>query len=54
MPKLKNKQKYYLITGDKNYTYGAFPRSPEGLKDAKKYVRKLKKSDGGNYEIREK
>ena len=48
MPKLKNKQKYYIILGDKGYTYGAFPRTPEGLKDAKKYVRKLKKNSGGD------
>jgi len=54
MPKLKNKQKYYIILGDKGYTYGAFPRTPEGLKDAKKYVRKIKKNSGGNFEIKEK
>ena len=53
MPKLKNKQKYYIIIGDKNYTHGAFPRTPEGLKDAKKYVKKLKQNSGGNFEIKE-
>jgi hypothetical protein len=54
MPKLKNKQKCYVIVGDKNYTYGAFPLTPEGLKLAKKHVRKLKKTDSGNFDIKEK
>jgi|TARA_Y100000593_G_scaffold94271_1_gene192572 hypothetical protein len=53
MPKIRNKKKCYVITGDKNYTYGAFPYSEEGLKKAKRHLRQLKKQHNGNFEIKE-
>jgi len=37
----KGKSQYYLVTSKKNgYTHGAFPFSPEGLEDAREYVKK--------------
>jgi hypothetical protein len=54
MPKLKNKKKCYVILGAKNFTYGAFPHTPQGHEDAKKYVRKLKKTHECDFKIEEK
>ena len=43
MRKSSRKQKYYLVLSkDKNYKHGAFPHSPEGLKMAEDYVKRLK------------
>lgn len=53
MPKLKNRQKCYVVIGEKNFTYGAFPFTPSGFKDAKKHVKKLKKTDNGSFKIKE-
>ncbi len=40
------KKRCYLILGKKSkYIYGAFPRTPEGHKDAKKYKEKLIKKN---------
>ena len=34
-------KKFYIVVSElKNYTYGAFEHSPEGLKKAKQYVKK--------------
>jgi hypothetical protein len=39
--KKKNKKKYYLVLSrDKNYRYGAFPHTEEGLKMANEYIKK--------------
>jgi len=53
MPRKKENKKYYLVKSrEKNYNYGAFPYSEEGLKEARKYIRKL--SDSQEYFIEEK
>jgi hypothetical protein len=36
----KNSRYYIVLSESKNYTYGAFEFTPEGLKKAKQYVRK--------------
>lgn len=37
----KEKNKYYLVVSEQNgYTHGAFPFTPEGLTNAKKYIKK--------------
>tara|TARA_B100000214_G_C23503188_1_gene417117 strand:- start:302 stop:463 length:162 start_codon:yes stop_codon:yes gene_type:complete len=37
----QKKIKYYIVLSEnKNYTYGAFEHSPEGLKRAEQYVKK--------------
>ena len=39
--KSSKKNKYYLVVAKNNgYTHGAFPFTPEGLEDAKKYIKK--------------
>ena len=53
MPKIRNKKKCYVIVGEKNYTYGAFQHSEEGLKKAKKHLRVLKKQHDTKFEIKE-
>ena len=42
MSKKKSKKKYYLVLSkDKNYRYGAFPPTEEGLEMAINYMKKL-------------
>ncbi len=37
---MAKKNKFYLVLSrSSNYTYGAFPFSPEGLKIAKKFIK---------------
>ena len=53
--KMAKKEKYYVVvSADKKYTYGAFKFSPEGEKEAKSYVRKLRTGQGGEFLILEK
>lgn len=53
MPKLKNRQKCYVVIGERNFTYGAFPFTPDGFENAKKHLKKLKKTDNGDFKIKE-
>ena len=51
----KIKKKFYLVISEGNkYTYGAFKFSPEGLKEAEKYAKKIKKEVGEKLIILEK
>ena len=44
MPKNKKNKRYYLIeSSQKKWSYGAFPYTEEGLKEAKKYLSNLQK-----------
>ena len=44
MPRNKKNKKYYLIESEKRkWSYGAFPHSEEGLKEAKRYLSALQK-----------
>ena len=55
MPKNKKNKKYYLIESEKRkWSYGAFPHSEEGLKEAKKYLVVLQKKTNEKLEIVEK
>ena len=55
MPKNKKNKKYYLIESAKRrWSYGAFPHTEEGLKDAKKYLFALQKKTQEKLEIVEK
>ena len=48
--KKRRKKKYYLILGDrKDYRYGAFPYSEEGLEMAEKYLAKIQNSKNELY-----
>ena len=48
-------KKYYLILAKKSkWSYGAFPHSEEGLKEAKKYLRTAQRKSGEKLEIIEK
>jgi hypothetical protein len=38
------KDKYYVILNDKNHVQGAFPYTDEGMKEAKRYLRKINKA----------
>ena len=51
----KNKKNYYLVISEvSKYTHGAFEFTPEGLKKAKSYIRKIKKESRENLIIVEK
>jgi len=55
MPKNKKNKKYYLIESEKRkWSYGAFPHTDEGLKEAKKYLAALQKKTKEKLEIVEK
>ncbi len=42
MPKDKRNKKYYLVEStQRNWSYGAFPHTEEGLKRAKVYLTKM-------------
>ena len=46
MPKNKKNKRYYLIeSSQKKWSYGAFPYTEEGLKEAKKYLSNLQKKN---------
>jgi len=52
---MKSKKKYYEILSErKKYRYGIFPFTPKGLRDAKKYIKELEITHGGNFLIKEK
>jgi len=52
---MAKREKYYVVvSADKKYTYGAFKFTPEGEKDAKSYIRKLRNRQGGDFLILEK
>jgi len=54
LKKIKNK-KYYLIESEKRkWSYGAFPHTKEGLKEAKRYMNSLQKKTKEKLEIIEK
>ena len=53
--KMSKAKKYYLIIAKKNkWSYGAFPHTEEGLKEAKKYLRTIQKKNDDQLEIIEK
>tara|TARA_Y100000310_G_scaffold185090_1_gene185191 strand:+ start:1075 stop:1242 length:168 start_codon:yes stop_codon:yes gene_type:complete len=55
MPKNKKNKKYYLIESQKRkWSYGAFPHTDEGLKEAKRYLTALQKKTKEKLEIVEK
>tara|TARA_R110002051_G_scaffold114536_1_gene187471 strand:+ start:736 stop:903 length:168 start_codon:yes stop_codon:yes gene_type:complete len=55
MPKNKKNKKYYLIeSARRKWSYGAFPHTEEGLKEAKRYLRSLQKDTKETLEIIEK
>ena len=55
MPKNKKNKKYYLIESEKRkWSYGAFPHTEEGLKEAKRYLIALQKKTKEKLEIVEK
>jgi len=44
MPKNKRNKKYYLVEStQRNWSYGAFPHTEEGLKKAEVYLTKMEK-----------
>jgi len=44
MPKNKKNKKYYLIESQqRKWSYGAFPHTEDGLKQAKRYLSSLQK-----------
>ena len=48
-------KKYYLIIAKKNkWSYGAFPHTEQGLKEAKRYLGTLRKKSDDELEIIEK
>ena len=55
MPKNKKNKRYYLIeSSQKKWSYGAFPYTEEGLKEAKKYLSNIQKKTKEKLEIVEK
>ena len=55
MPKKKNNDKFYLVLSkDKNYKYGAFPYSKEGLEAATEFKVKIEKEHKQKLYIAEK
>ena len=53
--KMSKAKKYYLIIAKTNkWSYGAFPHTEEGLKEAKKYLRTVQKKNNDELEIIEK
>tara|TARA_B100000287_G_scaffold349800_1_gene338462 strand:- start:419 stop:586 length:168 start_codon:yes stop_codon:yes gene_type:complete len=52
MPKNKKNERYYLIeSAERKWSYGAFPHTEDGLKEAKKYLRNLQKKTKEKLEI---
>ena len=41
MPKIKNKEKCYVIVDENKYIYGAFPFTEEGKESAEKHRKKI-------------
>jgi len=55
MQKNRKNKKYYLIESErKKWSYGAFPHTEEGLKEATKYMSKLQRKMKEKLEIVEK
>ncbi len=55
MPKSKKSKKYYLIESKtRKWSYGAFPHTEEGIKNAKQYMKNLQKKPKEKLEIIEK
>lgn len=53
--KMSKAKKYYLILAKKSkWSYGAFPHSEEGLKEAKRYLKTIQKKTNDELEIIEK
>tara|TARA_B110001454_G_C12669183_1_gene412958 strand:- start:538 stop:714 length:177 start_codon:yes stop_codon:yes gene_type:complete len=47
MPKIKNRQKYYVILDKNGYLYGAFPLTEEGEESAKQHLKKIASKEAG-------
>jgi len=45
MPKIKNRQKYYVILDKNGYLYGAFPLTEEGEVMAKEHLKKISRKE---------
>jgi hypothetical protein len=43
MSKKKNPKYYLVLSKSRNYTYGAFPYTKEGKRNAEAFIRKSKK-----------
>ena len=55
MPKNKKNKRYYLIESKKRkWSYGAFPHTEDGFKEAKKYLSALQKKSDEELKIVEK
>ncbi len=53
--KRKRVKKYYLVLSkDKNYRYGVFPHTPDGLNKAKDFVKNKESQSGDKLYIVEK
>ena len=54
MPNKKKEPKYYLVLSkSRNYTYGAFPYTKEGRRDAEAFVKKSSKAQKEELYIKE-
>jgi hypothetical protein len=49
--KTKSYKVYLILSERSKHLFGAFPYTEEGLKEAEKYVRKIKKLNKENYRI---
>jgi hypothetical protein len=55
MSRNKASKKYYLVLSkDRNYTYGAFPHTAEGEKNAKAFAKKMSKEKNEELYVAEK
>ncbi len=57
MPKIKNRQKYYVILDKNGYLYGAFPLTEEGEIAARAHLKRVaekEKQSKSKYRIEEK
>ena len=41
MPNKKTPKYYLVLSKKRNYTYGAFPHSPEGKKKAEQFIKQV-------------
>tara|TARA_Y100000593_G_scaffold56456_2_gene105326 strand:- start:8519 stop:8686 length:168 start_codon:yes stop_codon:yes gene_type:complete len=55
MSRTKSAKKYYLVLSkDRNYTYGAFPHTKQGEKDAKAFAKRISKERNEDLYVTEK
>lgn len=51
--RVKKDKCYLVVTKEKEYVQGAFPYNPEGLKEARAYIKQLeKKNRNTEYKIK--